>query len=1259
MSIDITNNIDVELDVLDVTQSKNNNSVSTPDQYVKVEEPEFPLKVTKKEYTIVGDQLYASITAEEAPTWLLGLIDEVVYSAVASGMVDYNLLTQDVRNAIDALDVASNTYVEQINIDATINSIITTRLATLNATLGNTYATKTELTTAAANADSALVQEINDLSVSFNDELSSRITSVQQAFANADSVIAEDINQLTATFDDQEANLSSAANAITGLQTYVGLSGSGVPDDTGLLSRVTTLEHQNDGVVEYITGSYDVMLNVSAEDANQDDDEIVVTAEPYATWLATDTANGDTAERTSHIGDVYIQYDSNGAYLRSFKFIKTAQDTTVPFATDSEGFTWALITDTDSSSAFLIASQARDLADGKRRVFLAEPFGPYDAGDLWVDSSGTPQIVKVSTVTRGSGYVAGDWVQADQQAQDFITNTYTDDKASIDRQLDGKIEYFFYESYEDITGVADEAAALTYIKSAWNTQALREANHGSVVYFKDSENAYWYQSSTSSWLTILDTSIYQALQKAAVAQASADGKVSQFYAWYDADNATPANFNILGADGTTVIDTVVASNFKYWYKTDGKLYYYTGTAWEEYPSVSEGDLLSAFNIDSRDTTVYTYNGTSWQQSSPTGIISKSKFFVDLENEVTGPGGHVATSLSTLQTTSEAYANNVGAGVENKFAYNSEVILNGQYYTSGFGLNSTGVTQPVGADGTPGNAFSSEFWINAEKFKFTNSNSTGSTAPFTIDASGTSPQITFNGKVNFTNVTNPPAIPTNTSDLTNDSDYTTSTSVSDNLVASIGAVPAYGSSVASNLSYDSSEQAIKLFSSSDNTIGLAFPAFKVNTTLNEKVNLSLSYKSIVANSSGLYIRIYEYDSDLPDGKTHVSDQSFASSSVVQEDTRQNSSWKENDAVTNSWVTTAYEYTPTATAKWASVVVLNWTGIGTNPLYIKGYSKTTLGADVDTSALALKDMSNVTTIDGGKIVTGSLSALSANLGNVTSGTLRNNTANYIPDANAAPSGSEQGAFIDLNAGKFVFGNASEYILFDGSNLTIKGTLDANDIQGDVITIQPFAVDGISISNTLETTVAEIIMPAAEHPDGHTPNAIVTGEFSFSGTNGDGIIRIYMKSSQGLNTNLGIPSAVYNSDLKPSLPIRSLEYTGDITDNVSYGENATQGSHTGTVTGVSYNSSTNTTTISLNSTSNWTTTADVIVGLAADTYYKVAEVRNGRTGTSNEGRPFAVQGSLGKSLGGDITLKLTAQATADTMTVRNTNGTLMGLR
>lgn len=119
---------------------------------------------------------------------------------------------------------------------------------------------------------------------------------------------------------------------------------------------------------------------------------------------------------------------------------------------------------------------------------------------------------------------------------------------------------------------------------------------------------------------------------------------------------------------------------------------------------------------------------------------------------TGLSGYLEGSTGIIGEADSKVVNNVYVdalgNAKSKFEYGSTVSVNGVINTAGFGLsNSTGT------------GIGSEFWINAAKFKFTNNNKTGSKAPFTIDATGTVPEITFNGKVSFNNVTDytPPDI----------------------------------------------------------------------------------------------------------------------------------------------------------------------------------------------------------------------------------------------------------------------------------------------------------------------------------------------------------------------------------------------------------------------------------------------------------------------------------------------------------------------
>ena len=137
------------------------------------------------------------------------------------------------------------------------------------------------------------------------------------------------------------------------------------------------------------------------------------------------------------------------------------------------------------------------------------------------------------------------------------------------------------------------------------------------------------------------------------------------------------------------------------------------------------DTINTFaGIDS--TGAYTYTGLTGYLVDPnTGMI----------------GGGQSELQNTITTT--------GDNVEAKFEYGSNIKIGGQYHNAGFGLKTT----MTGGDGTIADPYNSEFWINAEKFKFTNNAVSGQVSPFTIDATGATPEITFNGIVDFSNISN--------------------------------------------------------------------------------------------------------------------------------------------------------------------------------------------------------------------------------------------------------------------------------------------------------------------------------------------------------------------------------------------------------------------------------------------------------------------------------------------------------------------------
>lgn len=107
-------------------------------------------------------------------------------------------------------------------------------------------------------------------------------------------------------------------------------------------------------------------------------------------------------------------------------------------------YQWVKITDSATANALQKASDAKDTADGKRRVFVNTPYTPYDEGDLWVQ--GESGDIMRSKVDRPSGsYVAADWVKASK---------YTDDTKA--NEVAGKVD-------EVVKAVSD----MDYLKNAF------------------------------------------------------------------------------------------------------------------------------------------------------------------------------------------------------------------------------------------------------------------------------------------------------------------------------------------------------------------------------------------------------------------------------------------------------------------------------------------------------------------------------------------------------------------------------------------------------------------------------------------------------------------------------------------------------------------------------------------------------------------------------------------------------------------------
>lgn len=158
--------------------------------------------------------------------------------------------------------------------------------------------------------------------------------------------------------------------------------------------------------------------DVAAITANlqaQIDGQIMTFFDTYVPSLTNAPANtwATNADKDKHLGDLFYNKTTGLGY----RFSKT----------DSV-YSWELLKDTDVALALANAAEAQDTADGKRRVFTAQPTTPYDVGDLW---SGGPsgELMKCKTARASGAYLAADWEKAAK---------YTDDTAVNNLQIGGR-----------------------------------------------------------------------------------------------------------------------------------------------------------------------------------------------------------------------------------------------------------------------------------------------------------------------------------------------------------------------------------------------------------------------------------------------------------------------------------------------------------------------------------------------------------------------------------------------------------------------------------------------------------------------------------------------------------------------------------------------------------------------------------------------------------------------------------------------------
>lgn len=145
----------------------------------------------------------------------------------------------------------------------------------------------------------------------------------------------------------------------------------------------------------FINGDFANAIDTMTEQIDGKIETWFQTSDPASNW----TTN---AEKAKHVGDMWYNSSTKllKCYRQTFRFVN-GMGTVVCI--------WQTIEDKKAIDAYDAASKAQDTADGKRRVFVAQPYPPYDVGDLWVDGK---ELRRCITERASGSWNTNDWVVA-------------------------------------------------------------------------------------------------------------------------------------------------------------------------------------------------------------------------------------------------------------------------------------------------------------------------------------------------------------------------------------------------------------------------------------------------------------------------------------------------------------------------------------------------------------------------------------------------------------------------------------------------------------------------------------------------------------------------------------------------------------------------------------------------------------------------------------------------------------------------------
>jgi len=486
---------------------------------------------------------------------------------------------------------------------------------------------------------------------------------------------------------------------------------------------------------------------------------------PAAQWgILPDTpvseGDGFVADKTvlqNHIGDLYYDKLTGSGYRFAFEDITDD--------TPDEGiiFSWIAITDTDVTKALADAARAQATADGKRITFYQAtiPVDKLDAngvmiylgdGDIWIPSA-TNGIYKKGEVYVYDSAATDKWPKAtiytdDQYAKDiesgankidlsrhlntigwttdaavdtFITTVYATDKLNTNNQLDGvATSYFqFTEPYPAEAGAATNSGDTWLEADITSTTSIGAADLYKFVF--ETYKASGEVDVPSTWLKVTDTATVESFRGAASTKAAADRSIQNFTStpfapYYPGDTWMQGATEDIKVCSEKLLEG--AFNSSHWILASKYV--------DEKQARAVSKLITApfFEADG----VLPVPDPAGREGD---IWTADDVFYDVNRNYPQVKVYKTGAWSTIATFQEAQSLDIQwSGGSSKLLRGPDGSITGWSFGAGSGV-------------------SNDFVINADRFMVSDGTNSANAA-LTVDMSSGTPVTTFNGKVNFTN-----------------------------------------------------------------------------------------------------------------------------------------------------------------------------------------------------------------------------------------------------------------------------------------------------------------------------------------------------------------------------------------------------------------------------------------------------------------------------------------------------------------------------